>query len=211
MLLLCGIDWNAIAAISTAVYALFTLGLIGTGIWGIRLTVKQLEQSRELAKIGHLEDQIKQFESPEFKAIRKGLAEKRIERGRLKPLDIDDAPTELDEILDFFEHIGLLYKMKYLDLYPIWHTFGYWMLTIYADAREYIEQERKDDSASLEDFCTLIDDLRVMEKERGSDWDTPSPEDKFDFYDWERHHPGKPPRKRKKVARAKPSNSAETT
>jgi hypothetical protein len=27
----------------------------------------------------------------------------------------------MDEVLDFFEYIGLLYKMKYLDIYPIWH------------------------------------------------------------------------------------------
>lgn len=203
MLLLFGIDWNAVAAISTAVYALFTLGLIITGIAGIRFAVRQLEQSRDLAKMRSLEELTQQFDSREFKERRQHLAEKRIDKGKLRPLAIDDAPIEMDEILDFFEHIGLLYRMKYLDIYPIWHTFGYWMFTIYADARDYIEQERKDDKASLEDFCKLVEDLRVVEKQRGSGWDTPSPEDKFDFYDWERRSPSKPARKRKKVPRKK--------
>jgi hypothetical protein len=210
VLLLCDIDWSAISAISTAVYALFTLGLIITGIVGIKITVRQLEESRSQLKIRNLQELIQQFDSREFKERRQRLAEKRIDRGKLKPLDIDDAPTEMDEVLDFFEYIGLLYKMKYLDIYPIWHTLGYWMFSTYADARDYIEQERKDDKASLEDFCKLVEDLRVVEREHGSGWDTPSPEDKFDFYDWERRNPSKPARKRKKGTKKK-TVTGETT
>lgn len=197
-MLLHSIDWNAVTAISTALYAFFTLCLIITGIFGIKITVKQLEESRAQAKIRNLEDQIQQFESAEFKDLRKRLAEKRIDKGKLRPLDPDDVPTELDEILDFFEHIALLYRMKYLDLYPIWHTFSYWMFTMYADARDYIDQERKVDKASLEDFCQLIEDLRALERVHGSGLDSPSSEEKLEFYEWERRGPAKPLRKRKK-------------
>lgn len=193
-------NWNAFTAIATGVYALFTLALIVTAICGIRITVKQLTQTREQNKIGHLENHLRQFDSPEFRGIRKSLAHARIDKTtkKLKPLDIDNPPLELDEVLNFFEHMALLYTMKYLDLYPIWHTFGYWIFPLYADSREYIEQERKDDKSTFEDFCQLVEDLRKLERERGGDWDAPSPDDKFDFYEGESRYPPKPPRKRKK-------------
>ena len=80
MLLLCGIDWSAISALSTVVYALFTLGLIITGIVGIKITVRQLEESRSRLKIRNLQELIQQFDSREFKERRQHLAEKRIDR-----------------------------------------------------------------------------------------------------------------------------------
>jgi len=89
---------------------------------------------------------------------------------------------EAEYILNFFEMIGLLVRRGYLDATDVWNCFSYWMFNVYADLREDIEQERRDDDTYYADFCDLIERLRQIEKKEGGNSDNPSREEITDFW-----------------------------
>jgi hypothetical protein len=194
-------NWNAISAIATAVYAAFTIGLVVTAIVAIRVAKKQLNQFHRQNQVDHLENQIKQFESEPMTTFRAALAKHRIDASgkTLKRLSPDESCPELDDILSFFEHMALLEKQNYLDLFGIWHTFGYWIFAYHADARDYIEQERREDATFFEDFCQLVEKLREIEIAKRGNWYMPSEDKRFDFYEVDCRRPsGSPPIKSRK-------------
>lgn len=108
---------------------------------------------------------------------RKSLAEKRLKK-------IED-PPELDIILNFFETIALLVKRNYLDLHDVWDCFSYWMLFIYADSRESLEQEREDDPTYYADFVSLVGRLKEIEKVEGAIRSRPSEDEIIEFWNYE--------------------------
>jgi hypothetical protein len=140
----------------------------------VTASYEQLRAVREQNKVQHLVRFIEQFESEPMATYRKLTAEKR-HRGTAYP-------PEAQRILDFFETIGLLVKREYLDVLDVWACFSYWMFNVYADFREDIAQEQKDDPSYYEDFVALVERLRKVEVERGGTDDRPSREDIRDFW-----------------------------
>lgn len=194
-------DWNALNAISTAVYAFFTIGLFVAATAAIVVAKRQLTQFHEQNQVEHLESLLKQFDAEPMISFRAALAHHRIDASnqRLRRLNADQPCPELEEILNFFEHVALLEKKHYLDLFGIWHTFSYWIFYYHADAREYIEQEQKEDKTFFDDFCTLVDKLYPIEKEKGGKSFMPSEDDRYEFYENEaKRVPGSPPIKSRK-------------
>jgi hypothetical protein len=86
--------------------AVFTGVLALTGVWALIYARQQLKQARESEKIQHLLRFVEQFDNGPLAKSRKSLAVDRLKGD-------DDAP-ELDNILNFFETIGLLVKRGYL-------------------------------------------------------------------------------------------------
>jgi hypothetical protein len=56
------------------------------------------------------------------------------------------------------------------------------MFNVYADLREDIEQEQRDDETYYGDFCDLVEHLREIEKDEGCNDDRPSQEEVRDFW-----------------------------
>jgi hypothetical protein len=157
--------------------AVFTGILAVTGVWALVYARRQLSQGREADKIKHLLRFVEQFDNVPLAAARKSLAEKRL-RG------VED-PPEAENILNFFETIGLLVKRDYLDPHDVWSAFSYWMFCMFADWRESIEQEQKEDPTYYSDFTSLIERLKAIEKAEHGLSDRPSKEDLKEFWQYE--------------------------
>jgi hypothetical protein len=174
------------AGITAACYVL----IAGTGVWALVYAKQQLKQARESEKVHHLVRFIEQFENEPMAGYRKALAEKRLKG--------TSYPPEAQYVLNFFETIGLLVRRGYLDADDVWSSFAYWMFNVYADLREDIEQEQRDDETYFGDFCSLIETLRKIEKDEGCSDDHPSREEIRDFWrDESKLTAGSPVRRRK--------------
>jgi hypothetical protein len=157
--------------------AVFSAVLAITGVWALVYARQQLKQARESERVQHLLRFVEQFDNAPFANIRKALAEKRIK-------GIDD-PPELDNVLNFFETIGLLVKRGYLDAHDVWSSFSYWIFCIFADGRETIEQEQKEDPTYYSDFTGLVEKLEGIEKAEHGLSGRPSKEDITEFWQYE--------------------------
>jgi hypothetical protein len=172
------------------VTAAFTAVIAITGIIALIYAWKQLKQFREAARVQHLVRLVEQFENPPLVNIRKSLADKRL-RGTAEP-------PELENLLNFFETIGLLVRRGHLDASDVWSSFSYWMFNVFADFRGVIEEEQKDDPTYYSDFSELIERLRLIEKEEGGTAYPPSADDIEEFWRYEsRISAGVPVRRRK--------------
>jgi hypothetical protein len=142
-------DW--LTAAGTTVMAV-------TGIAALFYAARQLNESRDLAKVQHLLDFVKQFNSEPMVGLRKSVAEQRLQG--------NTEPDGMDDILNFFETIGLLVRRDYLDTEDVWDSFSYWMFNVYVDFRQYIEREQQDDYTYYSDFCDLVkEDLIPLEND----------------------------------------------
>ena len=117
--------------------------------------------------------------------FRKSLADKRLDAKHkiLLPLDPDNAPYEMSDVLGFYEHMSLLEKRGYLDKYDVWDEFSDLMFPIYADARPYIDSRQKQDKEEYAGFTRLMKEMSQIEAEKeGGTVKPQSQEDIRDFY-----------------------------
>ncbi|MGA1984482.1 MAG: hypothetical protein ABSG84_18695 [Acidobacteriaceae bacterium] len=180
--------WDRIAIYSAAVGAVGTLIAVVVSIW---LASGQLREMRDEVKIQHLIEESNKFDQEPLLTSRKNLAKKRIDQRKevLLPLDPDDAPTEMWDILNECDEVGLLSKRGYLDVADVWSQMGYWLFDVYADAEPVVESDRKGsptsrpNPASMENCSWLIEQMRPIEaaRNRGSDLN-PSKVDLYKFY-----------------------------
>lgn len=142
------IDWNLLsawAALITAVAAIVALWLQGR--W-TRFSVS-------LDLLLRSEDQFRNNEK---------MLEKR--RKAAQALLKGEIVTELDDVLDFFELVGLLMRRGALDEEMVWYSFytraiGYW-----TSAQKYISDVRSKDKTIWMDFEYLIMGLIAIEKRK---------------------------------------------
>src|SRR6266404_8408304 len=159
------------------VTALFTGVIAVTGGLALIYAKSQLKQARDSDRVQHLLELLRQFETEPLVSSRKGVAAKKLK-------GVSD-PPELDNILNFFETIGTLVKRGYLDEHDVWSSFSYWMFNVFADARESIEQEQKDDSTYYSDFVSLMGKMSKIEAAEHGLADRPSQEELKEFWQYE--------------------------
>jgi hypothetical protein len=102
------------------------------------------------------------FDGLEFRTNRRDVARKILALAGGPATVIEEA----DEILDFFETIGLLAKRKTVDTTMVWSLFqyplhGYWLV-----AKDSIAKRRRDDPTLYEDFVWLHDRVTRIEKRK---------------------------------------------
>ena len=96
----------------------------------------------------------------------------------LLALDVANPPVAAFEVLDFYEHLGLLVKKRHLELYDVWHTFYEWAQPVYADLRAVLEGSENEWSDHYSDFRRMmhgmdrIQQLRMRKRgaEHGKLW-----------------------------------------
>ena len=150
------------------------------------LARNQLRESRDEQRIVHLRDMLQQFSEPPISKTLEALASERIDQQQqvLRPLDPDDAPDEMYDVMNFFETMGLLVNRGYLDKKDVWNEFGWWLFHFYADARPVVESEQKDDPAAFSNFSRLMRELEeIDQQESGGKLLHLSPDDIYRFYD----------------------------
>ena len=177
------INWEAVQAVSNAVLVLTSAGAIGYA--GL-----QLRHEREYRAVNNLEKQLSFFLSEAFVAARRRLAEARIDSNGLQSWSVEEPPVTAFEVLDFYEHLGLLLKKGHLDVYDVWHTFYEWAQPVYIDLRELIESPESayaDQYSDLRKLMRRMDEiqLRRMHARNANHWALWTPDRILDYYRYE--------------------------
>ncbi|MGB2624604.1 MAG: hypothetical protein WA857_05115 [Candidatus Acidiferrum sp.] len=128
-------SWDAITALGT-------VGLAVIAGLALRYAKQQIADFRAESRVQHLNDLERQFRTEPLASSRKNLANSRLLGG--KRLDPSDPPAELRDLLNFFEHVGWLLHNQVLNFEDVYVEFHFWILHIFADARELIEKENKE-------------------------------------------------------------------
>lgn len=138
------IDYNAITAWAAVAAAI-------TAIIAIRAESKRSRFALGVDLIIKLDER---FNSEEMQKARQDAA---------KSL-LDKTYTGADDMLDFFEMIGLLTRRGALDEKMVWHTFFYWLHRYWCSANEYITKERREDFTVWADLNYLHSRVVDIEK-----------------------------------------------
>jgi hypothetical protein len=146
------LDFNSITASATAIAALASLVALG-------FTYFQLRHFRFAHGVDLIFDLDRQFQTPDLLKAR-----------RLSAIALKDhkSTDEIDEVLDFFETLGILVRRNAVDVEIVWSYFSYWVLR-YADlTKVHIEEMRKAelDETYWQDFELLVDRLTEIEIKR---------------------------------------------
>ena len=191
-------NWEAVQGLSNLALVLTSGGAIGYA--GL-----QLRHEREYRAVTNLEKQLSFFLSDPFVAARRRLAESRTDGRDLCPWSIDDPPIAAFEVLDFYEHLGLLVKKGHLDVYDVWHTFYEWAQPVYVDLQALIEGEESGFSDQYSDLRKLVrkmDDIQLKrmhaQNSNANHWALWTPERILDYYQYELES-GKQPNRRRRV------------
>jgi len=127
----------------------------------------QLQHEREYRAVSNLEKQLAYFHSTKFREARRRLAVERVnDVGNLLMLDTSDPPLAAFEVLDFYEHLGLLVKKRHLELYDVWHTFYEWVQPVYADMRKALEDPENEWADHYSDLRRMMHGMDSIQQQR---------------------------------------------
>lgn len=196
------IGWDGATAIGTAALALLGFGTV-------LYAKRQLQDFRKESRIKHLIDLVDQFEREPLAGYRKSLGEARAPGGKLRPLDVDDPPPAIYDVINFFEHMGYLLAGNYLELDGVFVEFHYWILHVWADARELVNDEQSGDPVYYEYFEKMEKQMEDYERKRKGNFVPPSTTDIEAFYTQEAHlTSGSPIPRQKRSTRRKSTGRA---
>lgn len=77
---------------------------------------------------------------------------------------LDKTYRNVEDLLDFFETIGLLVKEGALNKKMVWHLFSPWVVNYYQAASEHIKEVRRDDKTVCSNMIYLYNELLKIEK-----------------------------------------------
>lgn len=177
------INWLAVQAVASVV-------LVITSGGAIAYAALQLRHEREYRSVNNLEKQLSFFLSDSFVAARRRLAQARVGENGLLPWSIDEPPIAAFEVLDFYEHLGLLVKKVHLDVYDVWHTFYEWAQPVYVDLQPLIENPDSPYSVQYSDLRKLMramDEIQIkrMHARNANHYSLWTPERILDHYRYE--------------------------
>jgi len=154
------VDWTEAQAVATSI-------LVFTSMGGIFYAGVQLRHERQYRSVSNLEKQLAFFHSSKFREARRRLAQERLnENGDLLALNTAEPPIAAFEVLDFYEHLGLLAKKGHLDLYDVWHTFYEWIQPVYADLRKVLEDESTEWADHYSDLRRMMHSMDRIQQAR---------------------------------------------
>ena len=177
------VNWEAVQALANTALVLTSAGAIAYA--GL-----QLRHEREYRSATNLEKQLSFFLSDSFAAARRRLAEARTNGTELLPWSLEEPPIAAFEVLDFYDHLGLLVKKGHLDLHDVWHTFYEWAQPVYLDLQLLIEGKDspyRDHYGDLRKLMRAMDDIQLkrMHAKKANHWALWTPERILDHYSYE--------------------------
>ncbi len=130
------------------------------------------------------------------------------------PLDPHDPPVSALEVLDFYEHLGLLVKKGHLDVYDTWHAFYEWAQPVYVDMQPLIEctdGPYLDHYSEMRKLMRRMDDieLRRMHARNANHWALFTPDRVLDYYKYELQAGGTGIRARRRTRSHAPATPTE--
>lgn len=179
------VNWTQVEAIANSMLVLTSASAIGYA--GL-----QLKHERQYRSVANLEKQLGYFQSESFTATRRRLAADRLgEDGvSLRSWEIEEPPVSVFEVLDFYEHVGLLVKKGHLEIYDVWHTFYEWAQPVYVDMQQLIESPESaytDHYGDLRKLMRAMDDIQIerMHKKKANHWALWTPDRILQHYRYE--------------------------
>ena len=177
------VNWVAVEAIASC-------GFVVTSAAAIGYAGLQLSNERKYRSVSNLEKQLSFFLSEPFALARKQLAQDRLNADGLVAWDVTNPPVSAFEVLDFYEHVGLLVKKGHLDVYDVWHTFYEWAQPVYVDLRPLIEDAESSYSEHYSDLRKLMrqmDEIQLgkMHEQHANHWALWTPERILEHYRYE--------------------------
>jgi hypothetical protein len=150
-------DHETILILSALISAATSFVTTLTALIGIPILIHQSRQAAFSMKVDNLLKKEEFFESENMMANRRKAANA-IRKQKFGP--------EIEDVLDFFEGVGLLLKKGAVDPEMVWSdfsetAFGYWY-----SSDEYIKQERNKDKYYWENFEHLINVLLKISKRK---------------------------------------------
>ena len=108
----------------------------------------------------------------------------------LRPWELDEPPVSVFEVLDFYEHVGLLVKKGHLEIYDVWHTFYEWAQPVYVDMQQLIESPESayaDHYGDLRKLMRAMDDIQIkrMHENNANHWALWTPDRILQHYRYE--------------------------
>src|SRR5262249_52478902 len=148
------IDWSLVANVAS---------VIGT-VGGLLFVWWQVRQIREVNAYGLLRDEVKRFNTPEMRACRARLARTLLSSRR----DFDKIAEDGDEVLGFFEDIGLLLRRRVVPAYFIWSMLSDLILKYGQPLSAYVGWVRQstNNATYYEDFELLRNRMAALHKKR---------------------------------------------
>lgn len=143
------IDWNAMAAVAGLAAALVAVAAL----------VFELRTSRTSIRIGLIMELEREYRSPEFAETRARAAQCLLDAP--ERIGKDASP---DQVLAFFEFLGLLRRVNALSDFLIWHSFSTHIFYYMAAARSYILAVNASNRSLYCDFLTLHKAMRRIER-----------------------------------------------
>ncbi len=192
------VDWSEVQALATVILVMTSAGAIG-------YAALQLKQEREYRSVANLEKQLTAFQGDSFVAARKRLAQDRLVDGVLVPLDKESPPASALEVLDFYDHIGLLVKKGHLEVYDVWHTFYEWAQPVYVDLKALVEEhdsQFRDHYLYLRRLMRKMDELQIarMHSQKANHYALWTPHRIIDHYNYELESGGRLGRRTRRKA-----------
>lgn len=182
--------WESVTAVATLVLSIATL-------FTICVMHTQVKDARDMDRVKNLIDLHKEFDSREFATIRRDLAAKRLDAdGHLRDYQ-GEAPSEAYEIMNFFDHVGMLLNRQHLDSEDVWEEMSYWISGYHEDFKDVIYEERKSDPAAYLDFDKLAQAMDEISKHHYKNAAYISETNLEEFYRYELQNPLSPPLSRK--------------
>lgn len=157
--------------------AIFTATIAVTGVCALFYAKGQIRQARDEAQVQHLLALENEYMTEPMATYRKVCAQKRL-------AGVEE-PDEEVEILNFFETVALLTNHGYLKDTDVWETFSYDIFSVYADDREDIEQDRKQDPNDYSNLLLLISRLEAIDESRHGAATKPSKDDLHAYWESE--------------------------
>jgi hypothetical protein len=184
------------------VQAIGTVALVATSAGAIAYAALQLRHERDYRSVANLEKQLDFFQSPVFVAARRKLAVDRMDGDMLRQWHIDEPPVSVFEVLDFYEHLGLLVKKGHVQIYDVWHTFYEWAQPVYSDLKPMIEDEDSPYTDHYLDLRRLMAGMDTIQRQhmktqKGDHWRLWTPERILAHYKYEIEIGGRPRRTRR--------------
>ena len=154
--------------------AVFTLGLVVTGVYAFRYAQGQINEYRDAAQVQNLVSLDTEFWNEPLLTYRKVCAEKR-QKG------VKD-PDEEDELLQFFDKVALVDNRGYLNDEDVYDRFAYYILSLYKDNQESIDEELKYDPTNYSNLLSLVPRLETIDARRHGTLAKPTKDDMLDYW-----------------------------
>ena len=134
---------------------------VAVSLLGVIIALINLSSQIRRSKFSQSVDLLLKFEdrffnSAQMKGARRAAANSLLNGG----------DSSIEDVLDFFETVGMLVRRHALDNEMVWNTFFYWLHCYWSAANDYISKERQEDPTMWEEFSYLHKCMVNVEKRK---------------------------------------------